>query len=356
MKHVRAWRAAATLFATLGLLTGALAAPGITAAKTPSWVGSITSLPPMIQAGAAAGYELTITNKGPSNISQLYLFTVHGAPDVAYVSDPRCNQGGQLYCSFGSLPKRQSITLTVAFPTPAQAAGTFSADFEWNTTGLGSGGGDNSHGDALSITGSTALSADAQNFIGGFLLPTSNTVLANNQSIDSGNPQASTLYAPTTGIGASVGDGDLGECPAGFVCFGQATRLVVGDGSTKYGMFKLVVLLDSSIIPNNKSASNVGVVHVLDNGAAQDITGVCPASGVPTSPCIGVEELGSGGSELFSQSFGAESSRDDDCDDHQIGYSSGRHHHHDDCPPPPQAHSDLQVTIWLDQNGFVKFH
>jgi hypothetical protein len=280
----------------------------------------------------------------------LYLFTTGGAPNPVYVSDGRCASTGPLNCSFGALRKNQTLALIVAFQTPADGTGDFSVDFEWNTSGLGSGGGDNSHGDAFRKTGTTHLNPNTADFAGGFLIPGSSTTVENDQDIDATNPQASTLYAPKDGIGVSVGDGEVGVCPTGFSCFGQATSLVVGDGSTKYGIFKLVVKVDSSVIPQGKGAGNIGVVHIFDNGAVEDLPN-CPTSGPITSPCKIVTALGSGPAMGFASLLTSTSGDDDDC-------HRRRHHHDDDCspPPPPPAPSDVSITIWLAQNGLVKFH
>jgi hypothetical protein len=353
----RATRTLASLGLGLSLTFSLLLIPTVALAATPNWSGSVTATPPAVPAGGVAGYEVSITNNGPSNISKLYLFTEPGAPNPVYVSDARCNDSGPLYCSFGALRKKRSITVTVAFPTPAESPSDFEVTFVWNTSGLGSGGGDNSHGDALVLTGTTAVSDDLQDFAGGFLVPGGSTLVANDQDIGAANPQAASLFAPRTGIGATVGDGAPGICPTGFECFGEATNLVVGNGSTQYGMFRVVMTIDGSIIPPGVTPANFGVLHVLDNGTVDEITTICPSSGTPSSPCKKVETLGAeevAGLRLISGWGG----HDDDCDEDQPWRSvpRGRGGHDDDCDPPPPSGSDLQVTVWLDQNGYIKFH
>jgi hypothetical protein len=341
---------------TLGLLVGALTAPAVTLAKTPNWASPTpTPLPPAVRAGTPAGFELSITNNGRSNISSLYLFTINGAPDIAYVSDAaHCNPSGQLSCSFGALRKGESVSVTVAFPTPTDYEGPFSVDFEWNTTGLGSGSSDNSHGDELRVTGTTqVISATNANFNGGFVLPGFQTISTG--PIGAGNLQTSTLFAPTTGIGASVSDGTEGTCPAPFTCFGEATYLTVGNGSTQYGLFKVVVTIDASLVPAGTDPSQVGVVHVFDNppGGFENITNDCPTSGTPTSQCRTVEVVSTGAAVATFSSH-----HDDECDSDHDGYWWWPwwwrdHDDDDDCPPESQT---LQVTVWLAQNGFIKYH
>jgi hypothetical protein len=359
MMPTRATRSLASIGLAWSLVFALLLLPSSALAKTPNWSGSVTPTPPTVPAGGVAGYEVSITNNGPSNISKLYLATQPGAPNPVYVSDPRCKSTGPLQCSFGALRKKRSLTVTVAFPTPAESSSDFEVTFVWTTSGLGKGGGDNSHGDALVLTGTTAVSDDLQDFAGGFLVPGGPTLVANDQDIGTANPQAASLFAPRTGIGATVGDGSPGICPPGFECFGEATNLVVGNGSTQYGMFRVVMTIDSSIIPSGVTPASFGVLHVLDNGTVDEITDLCPPSGTPSSPCKKVETLGS--EEVAGAGLIRGRGGHDDCDDDRPWRSAhrGRGGHDDDCdppPPPPPSGSDLQVTVWLDQNGYIKFH
>ena len=100
--------------------------------------------------GSTQGFDITITNKGPSNISSLYLFDNVDATPV-YVNSSRAGcptEGQQFSCSFGALTKGQSITVRVAYDVSGDANGEYKIDFEINTTGVVAGG-NNSHGDAL---------------------------------------------------------------------------------------------------------------------------------------------------------------------------------------------------------------
>ena len=46
---------------------------GVASASPPNWTMTVTKLPGTVSPGATAGYQVVITNNGPSNISQLYL-------------------------------------------------------------------------------------------------------------------------------------------------------------------------------------------------------------------------------------------------------------------------------------------
>jgi len=46
---------------------------GVASAAPPNWTMTVTKLPDTASPGATAGYQVVITNNGPSNISQLYL-------------------------------------------------------------------------------------------------------------------------------------------------------------------------------------------------------------------------------------------------------------------------------------------
>jgi hypothetical protein len=314
MIRSRSPRRLAALGLTLGLAITAIIGPATVLAAEPNWENlGVQQLPPVVSPGSAAGYAVSLKNKGPSNISQLYLFSVGTAPDPSYTSPSQgsCNASGPFFCDLGALRKGRTVTVIVAFPTPVTATGSFSVDFVWNTTGLGSGGGDQSHGDAIEVTGTTALSTDTQNFAGGFVVPTSDLTVANNQSIGSGNPQSTLVVSPARGIPVTVEDGAGAEgvCPTGFSCFSETSELHVGNGSTQYGQFMVVVQIDASQIPAGVNKNSLKVIHVTDDGTATLITANCSQHN-PKADCKSVDNLPGG---------------------------------------------DLLVTMWLKQNGYIKF-
>jgi hypothetical protein len=345
---------------TLGLVVGALTAPAVTLAKTPNWSAPdvAPALPATVRAGSLAGFELNFMTN--SNISRLYLFTQE-TREIAFVSDTdHCNPSGRLYCTFSGLRRGDEITVVVAYQTTDADAGDMVVHFEWNTTGIGSGSSDNSHGDALTPTGTVhVVTSNDPNYLnvnGAFLLAGIHEPLATGE-IGGTNLQSSILYPPTTetAIAASVSDGTEGTCPAPFTCFGEATYLTVGNGSPDYGLFKVVVTIDASLVPPGTDPSQVGVVHVFDNppGGLENITNDCPTSGTPTSQCRTVEVVSTGAAVATFSSH-----HDDECDSDHDGYWWWPwwwrdHDDDDDCSPTSDT---LQITVWLAQNGFIKYH
>lgn len=314
-------RAFTSAAVSLMMTASLLALPATTLAGLPTWrADPVISLPGTVSPGAAAGYQLTIHNDGPSNISQLYLLPADPAstptPSYAAPSQGSCpNTGGELYCALGQLRAGADATVIVAFPTPANGSGTFSVDFVWNTTGLGSGSGDSSHGDDLPQTGMTTLSDDSD-FAGGFsfVAPTGSTPDVRNAPIGSGNTQQIILSPPVSpqhpGIPVTVEDGLTGPvyCPEGG-CIGEVSELHVGDGSDAYGFFKVVILISKSGTPG-LNANRLVIIHVNDAGDPTTL-GACPRHGTL------IEECGSAANAPGGQ---------------------------------------VQVTIYLKQNGYIKYH
>jgi hypothetical protein len=306
------------LLGATSLAVSALVGPAAVFGATPNWVGhEVEELPPVVSPGMDAGYRVSITNNGPSNISQLYLVTPNAdTPNPSYVdpSQGSCSASGPLFCSLGALRKNRTATVIVAFPTPADATGSFTVDFEWNTTGLGSGGSDSdqSHGDAVEQTGVTMLSGDAEDFAGGFLIPDESNVVSNSQSVSGSNPQTTLIVSPADGIAVTVQDGPGVEdpgCPAPFTCWGQTSEIHVGDGSDAYGAQMVVIQVDGSIVRPGVNKNNLKVIHFDDEGVPTEVTASCNRNN-PRPDCKIVENIPGGG---------------------------------------------FKVTLWLESNGFIKF-
>jgi hypothetical protein len=195
----------------LSLILSMLAIPSMVLAATPNWTGSEAALPPTVTPGEWAGYRATITNGGPSNISQLTLKVTFSQPfDTTkawadsdwpvYVNlvnngvslPTACGEtplGGPLSCTVGTLNAFTSASITVAYDTfvPSTLPSSAGVKVEWTSVGLGSeGGGDNSRGDVLSQTISTVLSANATNFDGGFS-SADDTIYETGQALGTGN-------------------------------------------------------------------------------------------------------------------------------------------------------------------------
>ena len=85
-----------------------------------------------------------IINGDTSTVSQLFLIDTGsgGTFDTATPSQGRCNATGPLYCVLGQLKPGKTATVTFTIKAPATGA-ALPVSVIFNTTGLGSGGGDN---------------------------------------------------------------------------------------------------------------------------------------------------------------------------------------------------------------------
>lgn len=296
-----------------GLIIGMLAVPTAALAGVPNWeILSVQALPGAVTPGGDAGYAVTIRNNGPSNISQLY-FYADGAPNPTYSASSQgscANPSGSLFCSLGALRAGQTATIVSAFPTPTSGS-SFSVDFFFNTTGLGSGGGDNSHGDELIAVGTTALNDDP-NFAGRFVRDS--LTVGNGAISGAGNQQSTTVISPVPNIAVTVADGGAvtnnPACPTGLVCVLETSQLLVGDGSAQYGLFKVVIRIDKTAL-RGLSVKSLDVVHLFDDETPPEQLGPCPKQGPITTDCATVKGI-------------------------------------------PGGHAE--ATIWLSRNGYVKFH
>jgi hypothetical protein len=296
MIRTRSARTLATLLVTVSMALAALAGPVTVLAATPSWEDlGIVALPTEVTPGATAAYALKIKNKGPSNISQLFLITADGSPTPTFASPSQgsCTLASPMVCTLGSLRKNGVATVVIAFNTPDDGSTEFSVDFEWNTTGLGSGDNDQSHGDAIDKTGTTALNPDATNFAGRFLLAPG--FVENSQSLTSTNPQTVRLDIPQANIPATVEDGPgvtPGPCPTGETCAGWA-ELHVNQGLPFN--FTAFMQLDSSLgLPN---ANNIEFGHISDLNQSSEINRCQFRRNNPTPtniPCFTATNIGGG--------------------------------------------------------------
>jgi hypothetical protein len=198
-------------------------------------------------------------------------------------------------CSLGSLRKGKTATVVVAFATPTIGT-SFSVNFEWNTTGLGSGSGDSSHGDALPRTGTTSLNADAD-FAGSFLA--SPTQIFNTQAVSSSNPHSTLVIPKEPKVAVTVADGDqvttVLNCTG---CFGETSQIQVGNGGPfGSGAFTIIIRMDASELPSGVNANNLDFYHVYPTGneTVTDSCNFASQNPIPKNiPCLTVTNLGGG--------------------------------------------------------------
>jgi len=239
---------------------------------------SATATPLTVSSGDYAGFLLSFTNNGPSNISSLFLVadTPAGWQFVNTVNGPflngqpygtsSCpNTGGSLLCNFGAVPAGTGpITVTVVYRTPTGVNTTTNVTFHYNSTGSTSG---KSHGnDIAAPEGQITLTTD-KNFGGRFGYNNNNTI-TDNTNLSKTNKQSTGVDA--SGVGQTnfeltVQDGPTLLPPTdGTIsgdCSGQATQL--GEWSA----------LD---VGNNTTFSNpFRATIVVYQGANDPVTGLC---------------------------------------------------------------------------------
>lgn len=299
---------------TASLVAAQLLAGAVSAAP-PRWSMTVDRLPETVANGASAGFRITITNSGPSNISQLYMTD---SPIVApsYIGLPSqgsCTQSGDLLCTFGALGKGDSVIVTVAYVTPDSGA-TYDYTALADTTGVAFDAGDNSHGDTLTKTVTTTLRGDS-NFGGGFVPDQLGSV--SNGAVDGTNKQSTKLEnLPITTL-ATVEDGPT----VSFPCKGcgkgvtEWSKITVNSGQTFTAPFKVVITTAGSF--SRLDLSKVVVYHVLDNGT------VVVIGDTATERCASATDPGTVPA--------------------------------DGCVFPALVGGNLQLTVYVYQNGGMRF-
>jgi hypothetical protein len=268
---------------------------GIAQASPPNWAMSIPNkVPPTVAAGANAGYTFTVTNNGPSNISQLFVVAnITDTPAYVHTTKGTCNATGALYCNVGGLVAGQSVDFVVAYTV---GTSNFTVIFQANTSGSTfSDQKGTSHGDTLSRSVTTSVS-NSQNFGGGFVV--GDTSVQDFQTVGKKNPQATSLVAPDTIIPATVEDG----ITTGIACtdahcanaFGEWSRINVNNGQPYGTAFRVTLLLWGGEVPNGTVTSDIVVLHTLDNGTTEAIGTDCTyTDGLPTNAeCRTVTKVG----------------------------------------------------------------
>jgi hypothetical protein len=282
----------------IGLVGAAVfAGIGPASAGQAHWSMTVANQPSMVAAGNEAGFEVTISNAGPSNISALFLgVDTSVAPDFVTTTQGTCTAPGTaLSCSFGSLRKGASVTVVAAFPT-GQDATAFMAGFFATTSGsTGSDQGHSSHGDTLRDPNEAATElTDSPDFAGGFSLD--GAPVSTDSYLSARNLQSTNVVPPNGGVVATAQDG-LG--PDAFTCtgctgtlFGEWSSVNVDNGAAQSGLIKVTLTVRKTQIPYGTKLKDIVLVHVLDNGTTKILDQRCCKK--PTADCITVTQLRSG--------------------------------------------------------------
>jgi hypothetical protein len=276
-----------------------VALSGAVSASPPRWSMTVTDLPSVVQNGSNAGYRVTISNAGPSNISTLFLVTkVSNSP--SYVGRPTqgsCSApgAGSLVCNFGALAAGASVTVVVAYATPSSGT-SFDPVFQANSNGATfSDPRHTSHGDTLQDPSETptTLTSDI-NFAGGFAIDQG--AVADNAVLGRSNVQSTSVVPPAAGVVATVQDGNPGFTPScsqctGLSLFGDWSRITVDHGEQFGTLFPVSVLVYGKVIPSHTTLDQINLAHVLDDGSSTILSERCGAT--PTLDCVTVTQVGS---------------------------------------------------------------
>jgi hypothetical protein len=267
-------------------------------ASPPRWSMSVTDLPSTVHNGSNAGYRVTISNAGPSNISALFLVTKI-ADSPSFVDQPTqgsCSAAGAgpLSCSFGALQAGASVTVVVAYVTPSSGT-SFDPVFQGNTTGKTySDPKGTSHGDTLQDPSETptTLTSD-KNFAGGFAIDQS--PVANDANVSRTNVQSTTVVPPAADLVTTVQDGDPGFSPAcsqcaGMTLFGEWSRITVDRGEQFGTLFPVSLLVYGHAVPPHTGLGDIKLAHVLDDGSSTILSQPCGVT--PTLDCVTVTQAG----------------------------------------------------------------
>jgi hypothetical protein len=296
--------------ATLALM---LVGVGSVAAKNPAWHIDITKLPPTVGAGHEAGYLVTVSNGGPSNINTLSMkVTTPGTPDAApsYFSGLAWNFGahgsctgtgpggsGPLSCDLGTLSATQTATFTVAYHVPAGSTGSFdiTVAIQSGSGNTGSDGGGNSRGDAFSKSASTGI-GNSQYFDGGFSI--SDGTFLTTGSLGRSNKQSTKLETTDSIIPVTVTDGvtsfpcDSGD-PQCSRLIGEWSVLNVNDGVSQHPI-KVTLLIWGGAVPGGVSTSDIFLIHADGTGAESPVTQACNGNPPTNADClVSVTKVGS---------------------------------------------------------------
>lgn len=247
-------------------------------------LGNATSAEPTtVSPGARVEFSIWARNDDTSTVSQFFLTETFGR--TIYSASWSRNDGTTgncpattpLTCSFGQLKPDESIDAVIVLQT-VTTGDQMPVNFVWSTVGIG-------HGDSFPVADNVGLNG-TNDFSGLFLVSGDSLAVGDVDVLSTGNKQSTTVFSPTTGIGVSVQDGPgvSSGCVPASKCFGETSDIHVGNGSSQYGQFKVVVNVHSSAIPKGVNANNLKVYH---DGV--QITTVC--ADIPVADCYSVKKL-----------------------------------------------------------------
>lgn len=307
------------------LLALALIGPIGASAATPLLAPTFTALPSSgVQDGELVALRSTIRNDDSSTVSQLFLVELTRSPRLTFISvatsQGTCTGSATtlVSCTLGQLKPHKTAKVTAIYRTDVVAAQETeylaTGTWEFNTVGLGSGGGDNSHGDKWSSGPLTARVTSDDDLAGSYVVNPNLLTVENNQALNNANPHSTKAFVPATEIGVSVEDIDCTLATPDPICatftggFGQVSKVNVNEGIDVSGtplktLLHFYIQLDASEIQSGANANNVNITHtyvdeVTGDPATEPISARCTfvkkATTPSTAPCISVRNLPGG--------------------------------------------------------------
>jgi hypothetical protein len=268
--------------------------------------------PGTVKPGGNVAFFLWARNCDTSTISQFYLTAGAEIGSVAQATytivraDTRTTSGtcpvsSPLNCSFGQIKPGDTVYAAVVFTTPTAAStGALNGAFTWSTVGLGSGGGDNSHGDSW-VQPATVDINSSPDFAGTWVL-SKKTVTVSNDSVGPGNSQSESIKGIFTNKPVTVEDGpaftpigllDCGlaltqaECDAfNSGKFGEWVSANVNNNEIFSTAFTITIQIDASAIPSGVNKNNLTIYHqwydtVSQSWQDESIGSSCKQAAVP---------------------------------------------------------------------------
>ena len=305
------------------LLALVLAGPATVNAAVPDLIPTWSVIPTTVQDGDYVAFRASILNDDTSTVSQLYLMELERDERLTLISvEPSgpgkgsCDASGATFvCTLGQLKPNKTATVTAVYQVDEvvdpETAYFATGIWEFNTTGLGSGGGDNSHGDSWhSGTELTVRVSSSGEFGGRYVLNNNLKIVENNQALSNANPHSTRAYAPVIGIGVTVEDIDCSVpleerdpiCADFSAGFGQVSKVNVNDAIDVSGIQGTTLLhfylqFDASELPNGANANNVTILHVYPGGEEElstDCTYLRRSTTLNNAPCIDAKNLPGG--------------------------------------------------------------
>jgi hypothetical protein len=298
-----------------GALVLSALAVGPVSAANPGWQVTFKQLPAVVKAGNDAGWKVTFTNPGPSQINDqnIIIDSRSTTAPYTYLSDldvstgfaETCTTtGGVTTCNVGTMPAGGTVVFTVAFEVPeGYTDKNFYLDIlvQAGTGDTGSDGPGKSRGDKKPFADFVTVSTNP-NIDGGFVTEAApEQIYQTVGSLGRQNKQNSTVEVNDTAIPVTVADGGIFLDPTCTNCghlIGEWTYLDV-PGSTN--TIEITLMIWGGSVDGGVSADEIYLVHVKDNGSVELIGDdpinepeeICDSATSPSEiPCILVTKIG----------------------------------------------------------------